>query len=60
LAGALGAAGSLQSAGKTLANMDFSQMRNPFSGLFTTAPVAINPAYSEQTPNNTSSSYWRS
>jgi hypothetical protein len=60
LAGALGAAGSLQSAGKTLANMDFSQMRNPFSGLFTTASVPINPPYSEESVNSTPSTYWRS
>lgn len=60
LAAGLGQAGGLQSAGKALAGMDFSQMKNPFSGLFTTASVPINPAYSEQPVNNTSSSYWRS
>lgn len=41
LAGGLGAAGALQSAGKTIGGMDFSKATNPFSGMFT------NPTFSD-------------
>lgn len=47
LAGGLATAGAVQGMGRALGGMDFSQMRNPFSGMFTQAPVSA-----------PSSSYW--
>jgi hypothetical protein len=47
LAGGLATAGAVQGAGRAIGGMDFSQMRNPFSGMFTQAPSP-----------SPSSSYW--
>ena len=45
LAGGLGAAGGVMSAGKTIGGMDFSNFSNPFSGMFTQQPQQMAASY---------------
>jgi hypothetical protein len=60
LAGNLNTARMIQGAGNAVGNMDFSNFKNPFSGMFTQAPASPAIDWNQQASGTDNSSYWKS